>query len=88
VTVCDVMGHLAWRPAAVTVRSIQLLVRKSAEGGTQPGGSLFDVGQVLLLLFCRKQAGVGNDQGQRIAIGRLPHHGQDADRGLSRFFVF
>jgi hypothetical protein len=36
-----------------------LLVRKSAEGGTQPGGSLFDVSQVLLFLLCRKRAGVG-----------------------------
>jgi hypothetical protein len=29
------------------------------EGGTQTGGSLLDVGQVLLFLFCRKRARVG-----------------------------
>jgi len=53
------MDHLAQRPAAIAVRSIQLLARESVKGGAQTGGSLLDIGQVLLLLFCRERAIVG-----------------------------
>jgi hypothetical protein len=59
VAIGNVMSDLAEGPAAIAIGSIELLVGKSAEGGTQSGGSLLDVVLAFLFLFDGERARVG-----------------------------